>query len=324
MIDLKEGLTILIPTYNRKERLISTLHSISSQGHLGEYRIVVVDNCSNYNVEETIKSEFPESFTQNVRVHRWFFNTGMSTNISIAFEFVDTKWCWFISDDDEILDGALSIVLNDTNRYQDCAAVKYSIKDICDYDNSIIHNVDEWSRYYFEHSSGDKGYLSMLYNILKLYPYLNELTIHSYSYLSFWLPVIRAINETNATLVMSSDILFKYKSNNDGWSSSDERYLNTLAGIRTLFDFRYNLSNTTFRGFRSVFVDDLFNAKAVVVRILYLQDKQDRKHYYHLLKNYLFGNYFDLLLSKALYFFVTYLNIHPSTLKRFLQFKNGH
>ena len=104
MMEIKEGLTILIPTYNRRERLLNTLHSISNQGHWGEYKIVIVDNCSNYNVKETIESEFPDAFTQSITVHRWYFNTGMSTNISIAFEFVDTKWCWFISDDDEILD----------------------------------------------------------------------------------------------------------------------------------------------------------------------------------------------------------------------------
>ena len=45
------------------------------------------------------------------------------------------------------------------------------------------------------------------------------------------LPVIRALNETSANLAMSSEVLFKYKSNNDGWCSSIERYLNTLVGI---------------------------------------------------------------------------------------------
>ena len=272
-MDLQDRLTILIPTYNRKERLLGTLHSIASQGHWGEYSIVIVDNCSDYNVEDAIKNEFSEFFTCNIKFHRWFFNTGMSTNISIAFEFVDTTWCWFISDDDEIKDGAVETIINDMKRYKNSVAIKYSIQDICQYDDKIINNVKEWSNYYQIHSSGDKGYLSMLYNISLLYPYLYELTVHSYSYLSFWLPVIRALNETNYNMVMSSDILFKYKSNNDGWSSSEERYLNTLLGIRTLFDSDYNLTEDTFQQFRKVFKSDLFDSKSIVLHVLYVPDK---------------------------------------------------
>lgn len=316
-MELKDGLTILIPTYNRQERLLNTLRSIFSQGHWGEYMIVIVDNCSNYNVEDIIITEFPESFTRNIRVHRWFFNTGMSTNISIAFEFVDTKWCWFISDDDEILEGALNTVLKDTKRMEKIAAIKYSITDICTYDNSIIQSVDDWASYYIAHLSGDMGYLSMLYNISILYPYLQELTIHSYSYLSFWLPVIRALNESDAGLIMSSDVLFRYQNNNDGWSSTYEKYLNTLLGIRTLFDFKYGLSQNTYCKFKKVFVV-LFDTKSIVKRIVLLPDKHMRVHYYNLLKNYISGRVFDVCLSKVLYHIVIIFNIPPYILKKIL------
>lgn len=322
-MNLEDKLTILIPTYNREQRLTETLRSISNQGHWGEYSIVIVDNCSNYSVVDSIRNNFEEEFVDNITVHRWFFNTGMSTNISIAFEFVNTKWCWFISDDDEILDGALNTLLSDAKCYPTCAAIKYSIKDICRYDNSTIHDVEEWSRYYFIHSSGDKGYLSMLYNIEVIYPYLSELTVHSYSYLSFWLPVLRALNETSAIMIMSSDVLFKYKSNNDGWSSSNERYLNTLVGIRTFFDSKYSLSEKTFEDFKRVFLDDLFSARSVIIKILYMPNRDDRKYYYFLLKQYLSGSFIDFCLAKPLYYVATYLNISPNTIKRIISANNG-
>ncbi len=320
-MELKDGLTILIPTYNRKDRLLNTLRSISSQGHIGEYKIVIVDNSSNYDVKGTINEEFSGDFNKSVTVHRWFFNTGMSTNISIAFEFVDTKWCWFISDDDEILQGALQTIINDTKRYGNCAAIKYSINSVCDYDNSIINNVVEWAQYYMDHPSGDKGYLSMLYNISVLCPFLQELTVHSYSYLSFWIPVIRALNETDSTLVMSSDTLFKYKSNNDGWSSSDERFLNTLLGIRTLFDSRYSLPKTTFLKFKQVFSSDLFRSRKVILRILSLPKREDRQHYYHLLKYYLTGGAIEIVLTKLFYHFIVVFNVKPSSINRLLSIK---
>ncbi len=321
-MDLQDRLTILIPTYNRKERLLGTLHSIESQGHWGEYDVVIVDNCSNYSVEEAIKEEFVDDFSKSVTVHRWFFNTGMSTNISIAFEFVRTKWCWFISDDDEILEGALDTILKDTKRYAEKIAVKYSIKDICNYDNSELSNVHEWASYYLSHPSGDKGYLSMLYNVSILYPYLQALTVHSYSYLSFWLPVLLALNETKTGMIMSSDLLFKYKSNNDGWSSSDERYLNTLLGIRTLFDFRYGLPPKTFCAFKRVFVENLFNAKPVVLRIVSLPERQSRQHYYDLLKSYFSGSIVDVLLSKIFFYFVLLFNIPPASVNKIIRVRN--
>ena len=322
MKELKEGVTILIPTYNRKDRLINTLKSISSQGFWSEYQIVIVDNCSDYDVKGAIMEEFPDEFTRTIMVHRWFFNTGMSTNISISFEFVETKWCWFISDDDEILDGAISTILTDIKSNKKCAAIKYSIKDVCHYDNRIINNVDEWSNYYIENSSGDKAYLSMLYNISLLYPYLSELTIHSYSYLSFWIPVLRAINETKAVLKMSSKVLFVYKHNNDGWSSSNVKYLDTLVGIRTLLDFRYNFSDSDFYCFKAVFCNDFFCARSVVGRILLLPSSIARKHYYRLLNQYLSGSTIEKMLTKSIFYLVILLNIKPRIIQKILSIKN--
>lgn len=323
-MNLIDRLTILIPTYNRKERLLGTLQSISTQGHWGEFDIVIVDNCSNYSVKDAVKESFLEDFTKMISIHRWFFNTGMSTNISIAFEFVKTKWCWFISDDDKILDGALDTVLYDIKRYGDSAAVKYSIKDVCQYDNTVISDVNEWTSYYMAHHSGDKGYLSMLYNISALYPFLSELTIHSYSYLSFWIPVLKAINETTATMVMSSDNLFQYKQNNDGWSSSDERFLDTLLGIRTFFDSRYGFSSDSFCNFKKLYSCDLFNAKSVVLRIVYLSERDKRRHYYNLLKNYLTGNLLNILISKIFYHLILLMNLSPSKIKNFVLYINKY
>ena len=323
-MDLQDRLTILIPTYNRKERLLGTLHSIASQGHWGEYDVVIVDNCSIYSVEEAIKGEFKDDFSKFVTVHRWFFNTGMSTNISIAFEFVRTKWCWFISDDDEVLDGALSTVLNDTQRYKNSAAVKYSIKNICQYDNSVICNADEWTSYYMNHHSGDKGYLSMLYNISILYPYLPELTIHSYSYLSFWIPVLKSINETDANIIMSSDILFQYKENNDGWNSSSEKYLNTLLGIRTFFDFRYGLSDKAYLNFKNLYTCDLFDAKTVVLKIVSLPERHLRIHYYNLLNSLFSGSILKVFFSKMFYYLVLLTNVSPEKIKDFILYIKKH
>ena len=46
-------LTILIPTYNRKERLKQTLECLQNQTKQ-DYIIVIVDNCSSYCVKNLV------------------------------------------------------------------------------------------------------------------------------------------------------------------------------------------------------------------------------------------------------------------------------
>lgn len=312
-----DRLTILIPTYNRKERLLETLSAISLQGYWGEYDIVIVDNCSNYNVDETICEAFPAEFNKMINVHRWFFNTGMSTNISIAFEFVRTKWCWFLSDDDLILDGALEQVMKDIKTHPSVAAIKYSIENICSYEDCTIDSVEEWAAFYINHNTGDKCYLSMLYNISILYPYLSELTIHSYSYLSFWLPVLRVINETDSNMLISSTRLYKYKPNSDGWSSTHDKYLNTLLGIRTLFDSNYGFSYHCLERFKRVY-SDLFNCKVVTYKITMLNNNADRKNYYDLLKHYYSGSLFDKCIYKIFIRFIIFFNVPTKVIQSML------
>ena len=47
-------LTVLIPTYNRKERLTQTLDCLSKQTNRS-FQIVITDNCSDYDVNELIQ-----------------------------------------------------------------------------------------------------------------------------------------------------------------------------------------------------------------------------------------------------------------------------
>ena len=63
-----EDLTIIIPTYNRKQRLLKMLHSIYIQKLSQEVQILILNNASNYNVEESIVEEFGSEVTSNLTV----------------------------------------------------------------------------------------------------------------------------------------------------------------------------------------------------------------------------------------------------------------
>ncbi len=49
---ITENLTIVIPTYNRKERLILQLKSIIKQDLSGVSKILIIDNNSDYNISK--------------------------------------------------------------------------------------------------------------------------------------------------------------------------------------------------------------------------------------------------------------------------------
>ena len=56
-MDKKNQLSIVIPTYNRKDRLIRQLRSIYNQRESSLVDIVICDNHSDYDVEAAIRSE---------------------------------------------------------------------------------------------------------------------------------------------------------------------------------------------------------------------------------------------------------------------------
>jgi len=119
------GLTILITTYNRKERLIGMLRSIEKQKMYDQCEIVISDNASNYDVKKTIKENFNKDFCDTITIHRWAFNTGMSTNMSISFSLVNTDWCLYLSDDDEMTNSSIEKILSDIKENPNAIAIKY-------------------------------------------------------------------------------------------------------------------------------------------------------------------------------------------------------
>ena len=55
-------LTIMITTFNRRERLLRTLHQIEQQGYFEQYCILISDNCSDYDVKDMLDKEFEPPF----------------------------------------------------------------------------------------------------------------------------------------------------------------------------------------------------------------------------------------------------------------------
>lgn len=105
-------LTICIPTYNRFPFLISQLEFLNREimpfRHF--FDIIVCDNCSSIeNREQLINYHKLNNF---FRLELNSTNIGSIGNIYKLLSFVETKYVWFLSDDDILLEGILSNIMN--------------------------------------------------------------------------------------------------------------------------------------------------------------------------------------------------------------------
>ena len=235
-------LTILIPTYNREKGLKNLLENLYSQGHIGEYKIVISDNHSDYDVRKMIDDNFDKAFSEMITVNTWSFNVGMSSNISISYLLADTRWCWCISDDDKILDGSVSAVLSDIKKFdgEDITAVKYSLLNKVQHENRYINSLDDFLDYYSDKSrKGELYYLSMLYNMDTVRPYLGLLTEYSYTYISFLIPLLKGLLDGKRFFVSSRPCIEYSERADDNWSA--KRYVNVMLGVRTFADIDFNI-----------------------------------------------------------------------------------
>jgi glycosyltransferase involved in cell wall biosynthesis len=111
---MKPLLTIAIPTYNRAAKLKRLLYMLQKEiiAHRLEERIVVIvsDNASKDETPSTA-SGFAGSFRHFVS-YRQDENIGFDGNCRFLYAHADTRYVWFMADDDMPLAGALPRVVD--------------------------------------------------------------------------------------------------------------------------------------------------------------------------------------------------------------------
>jgi len=108
----KIDLSIAIPTYNRSQKLTKTLDSIIEQLEDGQtnIEIVISDNCSTDDTQAVVdnyskKHPFIKYYKNNV-------NKGIDYNIFKCTDLAVGEYVHLLSDDDLLMSGSLSYVLN--------------------------------------------------------------------------------------------------------------------------------------------------------------------------------------------------------------------
>ena len=117
---MRNKLSILIPTYNRAERLEKSLTSYTSE-KIQDVEFIVIDNNSSDYTKDLV-----EKFIKNDNRIKYFknpFNLGYNRNLYRGFLESSSNWICILPDDDSIEQGFLSELISIIENNNDCSVI---------------------------------------------------------------------------------------------------------------------------------------------------------------------------------------------------------
>lgn len=286
-------LTIIIPTFNRRERLLRQLESLHAQGLFELYSLVILDNHSDYDIRKTIVEHgFSPYFTGNIEIVRRPVNTRMGYNLAGTLLYSKTKWVWLVSDDDVSTPDSIQTVLRYTRLYPDISQVKFQFTYCNEFEDKHVKSVDELEVLYngriFE--SGDLFYLgNNLINTEAMADYLGDAFEYSSNLIPFVMPMLHQLVDGKAEIVFSDKHVQKYVNNTSGdtWMS-----VHTILKFAQLYDINWGNDIDSHRIFD--IISRHFNTPDVVRMLLSETDSQYRNYAYHRLRSTIFKRHMTL------------------------------
>lgn len=231
--------SIVIPTYNRPEKLLRVLQALQKQVKLHQVQILVIDNCSDVNIEEFLKSSNLNFDPINFRVVRNSGNVGLGGNILMAFLHCQTKWMWLLGDDDVPLEGSIEKIKKGLDSIsEDFFAVKFNSHAGCFPKNEELFNIITKSNCleYLSHLSYYSNFLfisNSVYNVDEF----RKLTFHMANGLRTIAPhVIASLNllSENKKIKLVDEFIIQHGRVEKGeanWSSA-----RLISGVMHLYD----------------------------------------------------------------------------------------
>lgn len=226
-------LSVLIPTYNRKERLICTLKALSQQTR-SDFSIIISDNCSPYEPNDVI-STLPVDFQKRVKIEKNSFNVGATANIVGLFLKARTKWVWLLSDDDSPEIDSVEKIYQEINLIgkENVGVIHFPVFDM-EWgfgERKDFTDLEEYIDYYWTMLTGNntmakRGDLIFLSN--KVYnmdvcSYAMEFTnMYSHTRVSQLLPMIKILYDRRGSVRYVDKRIVKYlEPENDHWNVSN-------------------------------------------------------------------------------------------------------
>lgn len=139
----KPLLTVAIPTYNRPKTLERALVQLSKEKNQA-FRILISDDSSRDDIANVVKKY--QGSLNNLDYYRNNTDPGYSRNILRIYELTKTPYVWFLSDDEQVLPGAIEIILKALNKYRPVVALFNHIS-IDPYERKLVDGVQKDTLY---------------------------------------------------------------------------------------------------------------------------------------------------------------------------------
>ncbi len=243
-----ERLTVVIPTYNREQRLKRTLDILEIQSDVN-FDIIILDNCSNYDVAQVLDKRKDE-FKGRVKIVYNKTNIGMALNLANAFIQKMDGWVWMLTDDDIPSVYAVEDIYEEIEHCHRIGVIHFSI---CEWDRYMDHGYKDFKSLhelmeFYQNStidwqnihsySGDFIYFSnKVYNMKYVQAYYEKIFFYAYSSVPQLVPLLFMLNEESSGVRISNKKIVIYDTAaGDHWD-----WIKTMSGMRIISDFPLDL-----------------------------------------------------------------------------------
>lgn len=274
---MEKKLTVAITTYNREQPLIEQLRSLEQQGLYDKYKIVVCNNCSDYDVEASLRKALSPEFMDIITVHNRKYNVGGDCNIALSFQLIETEWMWLLSDDDITNSGAIQTVLEDAEKYPDVCWLKYSISGgFKPFEDKRCDNlVDVFKACCREngHSHGEFVFMSNnVYNIPLVKKHIGDVMPLAMTCCTHDLVPMYAVKYEHQVMMFRSFALTNYVTGRISYSvhCAYNNFLNVITS-------NFGLSNEELRAYRDLVN---FSCRDLLLSLFEIRESDVRHQYY--------------------------------------------
>jgi glycosyltransferase involved in cell wall biosynthesis len=225
-------LSIIIPTYSRSKLLNATLNSLLPQlvnVNLKLIEIIISDNCSFDDTEHVVSVFKNNNPCLNIRYNKNSMNLGFDKNCMKGASLSKGKFIWFMSDDDELKEDAINILIENLKKYSEVGFVflNYTLKTpgweegspLFLTHNQVVdcNNLMKLTKYQFSCITSCV-FNRIKFNDLDLNKFLNTHWVHVY--------IVKLIASTGMSLIISKPIfVFKRPSLKESRMSANRNKL---------------------------------------------------------------------------------------------------
>lgn len=311
-------LTIGITTYNRKNQLLRMLKTLETQGLYDLYNIAISDNCSNYDVNKWLKDNLSTDFYSIITIYRNEYNTGLASNLAIIFSRINTKWFWYLSDDDITIEYSLQTIINNIHKNENACLLKY----IPIYKKSNKHieykanNLKELIRLYDNNIYDSSCFLFISNNVFNMEiigKYIPFAYMYSYTYAAHMIPVIKVLENEEGYIFFSTNYIVKtIPAEGDHWS-----FAKLALGLRTVDDIPLKADKATKKALGLIFYQCISH-RHFAEECLQITPHYYAKYVYKTVYNHIYSHryFFDKILKLLFNIdFYCHTNILKSTMK---------